>query len=970
MSNSIELDLTANTSQAQKAISDLTKDVDNLQRKASQTSMQMHSAGASSVRNNVTSSTSKSGRDGAASFADLKGAFSNISNQLSGLSAGLGNAINGLSNFSDSVTDTAAKLLIIKQLASDFRKVIKRGSADAKEKILYNRAPVRNIERVNRTLNSRATGASIMLDRISRAGSRSDLTDAQITQLGDWNSKYSKLRSGYLRQMDRNKAAQMFGPLGGRVSAAQYGLRAIHQFAGAADSPFRIAPRARTMLGYAGLKPGFGAGMASMAGMGARLMQAPLAGAAGAAMGAGRFIGSGLTALTGLSGGALAAGGGIAAGAAALASPFIWGGMQVSKGRDKAEELTALETQFKQLAKNISGVEIDTLSKDLQKLGIEGVVPVEQLSRGASMLMLAFKGNQKETSKWTQILADMSAGTGQSVEYFAELITKANQFGTVEFEVFNQLNEKGIPIIEQLQGKFGDTREEIMKAAQAGKITADEFMKAFEAAHKASMEGANAVKAAASLKDVQRQTEQYEELLAAEATKAYDDAQMDYDLSRRDRAAFRAADEGVIAATQAAGDCMGKISLFFRDVGNWFSDTWTDAMHSLADWKGLDDKAALDTLRDMAAKANASLQIDESWDSNNLQARITELEGFIDRANKMANTKSFDPSTRREAIGYRRYIEDILNPLKDRLTVVKREESIAEGDRIRAQREDERRKDQEKTSEWWKKERIKDTKDESKLLEQAGFKNYEALQGRMDLLRNSFENGSATSEDKKEWEILEKLEQAITALRKSNEEEAKRKKNEETKKAEEERKQKEKRDDYSLESKNKSYSNRYQAEYKIKYHEEAEKLRKKGYSESQIEKKLAKKDLVQRAPENYKGEYELKYTREAQKMRDMGFTQEEIDKKLKETKKNDIYSLRGELAENEEKIKQEEYNIKRAKMVGKEGIQNAWGSVERMATSFSSPYEQNSLKELKDINKNLKSEINAIKGINTKSKAE
>ena len=57
-------------------------------------------------------------------------------------------------------------------------------------------------------------------------------------------------------------------------------------------------------------------------------------------------------------------------------------------------------------------------------------------------------------------------------------------------------------------------------------------------------------------------------------------------------------------------------------------------------------------------------------------------------------------------------------------------------------------------------------------------------------------------------------------------------------------------------------------------------------------------------------------------------------------------------------------------MVGKEGIQNAWGSVERMATSFSSPYEQNSLKELKDINKNLKSEINAIKGINTKSKAE
>jgi hypothetical protein len=105
-------------------------------------------------------------------------------------------------------------------------------------------------------------------------------------------------------------------------------------------------------------------------------------------------------------------------------------------------------------------------------------------------------------------------------------------------------------------------------------------------------------------------------------------------------------------------------------------------------------------------------------------------------------------------------------------------------------------------------------------------------------------------------------------------------------------------------------------------------------------------------------------------MKDMGFTDEQIQERITKYKKDDLYSARGRLAENEEKIKQEEDNIKRAKMVGKEGIENAWGSVERMVTSFSSPYEQNSLKELKDINKNLKSEINAIKGINTKSKAE
>lgn len=173
--------------------------------------------------------------------------------------------------------------------------------------------------------------------------------------------------------------------------------------------------------------------------------------------------------------------------------------------------------------------------------------------------MLAFKGNQKETAKWTNILADMSAGTGQSVDYFAELITKANQFGTVEFEVFNQLNEKGIPIIDQLKGKFGDTKEEIEKAAQAGKITAAEFMKAFEAAHKVSMEGANAAKAAASRMDIQNQTAQYEELEAANVARGYDAAQMEYDKARRDRAKARSEDEYLIASSEALGDALGDL---------------------------------------------------------------------------------------------------------------------------------------------------------------------------------------------------------------------------------------------------------------------------------------------------------------------------------------------------------------------------------------------------------------------------
>jgi hypothetical protein len=219
-------------------------------------------------------------------------------------------------------------------------------------------------------------------------------------------------------------------------------------------------------------------------------------------------------------------------------------------------------------------------------------------------------------------------------------------------------------------------------------------------------------------------------------------------------------------------------------------------------------------------------------------------------------------------------------------------------------------------------------------------------------------------------EEIDKLRKELAKEAEDARKEAEREKKEAEKRAAEERKLQRKRDDYLLEDKVNDYSKRYEAEKELKYHKEAEKLRKKGYSEDAIERKLGRQDLVKRPAEDYKSKYELAYNREAEKMREMGFTQQQIEVKLKADKKDDLYSARGRLAANEEKIKREEENIKNSKMTGKEGIENAWGSVGRVITSFTSPYEQSSLKELKEINKNLKSEINAIKGIDTKSKAQ
>lgn len=85
----------------------------------------------------------------------------------------------------------------------------------------------------------------------------------------------------------------------------------------------------------------------------------------------------------------------------------------------------------------------------------------------------------------------MSAGSGESATMLTEVITKAKQFDTVEFSVFTQLNEKGIPIIKSLADHLGITTEKAEELARAGKVTGDNFMAAYEIAHRMTYAGAN-----------------------------------------------------------------------------------------------------------------------------------------------------------------------------------------------------------------------------------------------------------------------------------------------------------------------------------------------------------------------------------------------------------------------------------------------------------------------------------------------
>ena len=128
----------------------------------------------------------------------------------------------------------------------------------------------------------------------------------------------------------------------------------------------------------------------------------------------------------------------------------------------------------------------------LQEMAAKGKTPLEALEQTANRLMVAFRGNQTEVKKWTAIIADMSAGSGESATMLTEVITKAKQFDTVEFSVFTQLNEKGIPIIKALSEHLGITTEKAEELARAGKVTGDNFMAAYEIAHRMTFAGANA----------------------------------------------------------------------------------------------------------------------------------------------------------------------------------------------------------------------------------------------------------------------------------------------------------------------------------------------------------------------------------------------------------------------------------------------------------------------------------------------
>ena len=201
----------------------------------------------------------------------------------------------------------------------------------------------------------------------------------------------------------------------------------------------------------------------------------------------------------------------------------------VDSGKEAQATYERLNATLGQIGRNVAGIsDVSTTVKFLQEMAAKGKTPLDALEQTANRLMVAFQGNQSEVKKWTEIIADMSAGSGEGVTMLTEVITKAKQFNTVEFSVFTTLNEKGIPIIEKLAEHLGTTTEKAKELAQAGKVTGDNFMKAYEMAHAMTYAGANAQGGISTVSGAQNAIDKYKELQAAAATEGYNSQMLTY----------------------------------------------------------------------------------------------------------------------------------------------------------------------------------------------------------------------------------------------------------------------------------------------------------------------------------------------------------------------------------------------------------------------------------------------------------
>jgi len=119
-----------------------------------------------------------------------------------------------------------------------------------------------------------------------------------------------------------------------------------------------------------------------------------------------------------------------------------------------------------------------TLMKDLQNYNLATSFQFEEVA-GAGKSLLAFGFAQEQIIPQMKMIGDISAGVGINIGELADLYGKARVQGRLFGEDINQLQGRGIPIIEELKKQFQGANVDIKKMTADGKIGFENLEKAF-----------------------------------------------------------------------------------------------------------------------------------------------------------------------------------------------------------------------------------------------------------------------------------------------------------------------------------------------------------------------------------------------------------------------------------------------------------------------------------------------------------
>lgn len=626
----------------------------------------------------------------------------------------------------------------------------------------------------------------------------------------------------------------------------------------------------------------------------------------------------------------------------------------VEQGKDANDTYERLNQTLGRLGKNVAGLtDVSTTVKHIQETAAKGKVPLEDLERTTNMLMLAFKGNQTEVQKWLTIIADMSAGSGEAADTLAELVTRAKQFDTVEFAVFEALNEKGIPVLDKLAEHLGITTEEARKLAEAGKVTGDNFMKAYELAHAVTYAGANMQGGTATVAGAQNAITKYQELQAQAATQGYNAEMLPYLQERAALEEARYKDPYYRLNNEASGNIVGRIEVAFNkiadgaaDFGNWVSRLITsDVANTMSNTESINasigsygfsmgaesvmykgsksdterlEQALVEAEREhsiwnnedtLAALEQARKNYNENWESSAV------IDGYLQTLKQQLEqelAKVYNDSLDDEAKGNaKQAVTDLQNAIK-----VCEEAMIAVKQHEAELAEIERKKKAEQEAAAVKEQYARETaKTAAEHAVALGYTGLDALMKDYEKIKGRITGGTGTSADLERIKALQKVVDVAA------------------KETEQQKKLAESRADYDLQAK--AAAGDQSAKVQMQMQQEADKLKSLGFTNDEVQTRL--EDMRNRL------------------LADANDKQTALQDTLNDRYADTQYQTSGDSS------------------LGGLGYHkweaNAWGASGATYTSFQNPIDQKQLQELEEANTQLKELIAATKGIDTKAYA-